>query len=98
MITMKMAFAVISDNAPEMDRTSEADPANINFIECDRSVRGQADMKLRLMLDVSLKPAAEQRPELSPRRGFASLGSTTSKLIEPRRGDRKVRNPNPTDY
>jgi len=33
------------------------------------------------------RPAAEQRSELSPRRGFASLGYEPSKIIEPRRGD-----------
>jgi len=38
-------------------------------------------------LDVNLQQAAKQRSELSPRRGFASLGVNSAKVIEPRRGD-----------
>jgi len=36
--------------------------------------------------DVNIQQAAEQRTELSPRRGFASLGYEPTKVIEPREG------------
>src|SRR6185503_13285515 len=40
-------------------------------------------------LDVNLQGAAKQRSELSPRRGFASLGVRLVRLAEPRSGDRE---------
>jgi len=42
-----------------------------------------------MILDVNIQTAAEQRTELSPRRGFASLGYWFVRFAEPRSGDRK---------
>ena len=41
--------------------------------------------------DGKIHPAAEQRSELSPRRGFASPGYEPSKVIEPRKGRQEAR-------
>jgi hypothetical protein len=54
-----------------------------DLIECDSERQGSGGHEAALMLAVSLQPAAEQRSELSPRRAFASLGSTPSKLLSP---------------
>jgi len=42
--------------------------------------------KESIRVDVNIQRAAEQRSELSPRRGFASFGSRHQLTIEPRKG------------
>ena len=45
-VIMKKGVAEISDNAPKMDRTSEADPANINFVGLEPQLRDDVHLRV----------------------------------------------------